>query len=178
MGMHDSSNSCSNRSRCLSKKREERERAGPEQVSEEPLQSVRRVQLSGTAAAISVGHFLELCFGARRLAMGRASLMQQHLRYVGCGPCVACFLCEKTALNDVLVPLKELTYSVPAQQAWLKGEVEELIQVSSSCSSSTLYSSCPPPPPSLFSSSTLSRFWPPPVLFPPSGPLSLPFLRL
>ena len=99
------------------------------QAGPEPLRSVRRIPLSPDAAGIALGHFLELTFGARHLYAGFRHLERGHARYLACGSVVACFSWEPIAPASVDVPPPEIVYSIPAQQAWLRGEVEELVEV-------------------------------------------------
>ena len=51
--------------------------------------------LSRDAAAMSLGHFLEVSFGARHLSVGSRPLHAGYARYFGQGNNVACFLWER-----------------------------------------------------------------------------------
>ncbi len=65
------------------------------QASLELLGAARRVPLSRDAAAMSLGHFLEVSFGARHLSVGSRPLHAGYARYFGQGNNVACFLWER-----------------------------------------------------------------------------------
>lgn len=65
------------------------------QASLELLGAARRVPLSRDAAAMSLGHFLEVSFGARHLSVGSRPLHAGYARYFGQGNSVACFLWER-----------------------------------------------------------------------------------
>ncbi len=73
----------------------------PGQAPLELLGAARRVPLSSDAAAMSLGHFLEVSFGARHLAVGPRSLHAGYARYFGCGNAVACFLWERVGPAQV-----------------------------------------------------------------------------
>jgi hypothetical protein len=62
------------------------------------------VPLSRDAAAMSLGHFLEVSFGARHLSVGSRPLHAGYARYFGQGNSVACFLWER--VGPVQVRLK------------------------------------------------------------------------
>jgi hypothetical protein len=96
----------------------------------ELLGAARRVPLSHDAAAMSLGHFLEVSFGARHLSVGPRPLHAGYARYFGCGSAVACFLWDRVGPAQVDMPPQLMHYYVPAQQGWIKDEVEELINVS------------------------------------------------
>lgn len=102
------------------------------------LGAARRVPLSQDAAAMSLGHFLEVSFGARHLSIGPRPLHAGYARYFGRGSAVACFLWERVGPAQVDMPPQLMHYYVPAQQGWIKDEVEELINVSLPCPSSPL----------------------------------------
>lgn len=95
------------------------------------LDAARRVPLSRDAAAMSLGHFLEVSFGARHLSVGPRPLHAGYARYFGRGAAVACFLWERVGPAQVDMPPQHMHYYVPAQQGWIKDEVEELIEASS-----------------------------------------------
>ena len=65
------------------------------QASLELVGAARRVPLSRDAAAMSLGHFLEVSFGARHLSVGSRPLHAGYARYFGQGNNVACFLWER-----------------------------------------------------------------------------------
>ncbi|BDA49325.1 probable 1-phosphatidylinositol-3-phosphate 5-kinase FAB1C [Coccomyxa sp. Obi] len=100
----------------------------PRQASLELLDAARRVPLSRDAAAMSLGHFLEVSFGARHLSVGPRPLHAGYARYFGRGAAVACFLWERVGPTQVDMPPQHMHYYVPAQQGWIKDEVEELIE--------------------------------------------------
>lgn len=102
----------------------------PKQASLELLDAARRVPLSCDAAAMSLGHFLEVSFGARHLSVGPRPLHAGYARYFGRGSAVACFLWERVGPAHVDMPPQHMHYYVPAQQGWIKDEVEELIEAS------------------------------------------------
>ena len=72
------------------------------QASSELLGAARRVPLSRDAAAMSLGHFLEVSFGAHHLSVGSRPLHAGYARYFGRGNAVACFLWER--VGPVQVP--------------------------------------------------------------------------
>ncbi len=102
----------------------------PKQASLELLDAARRVPLSRDAAAMSLGHFLEVSFGARHLSVGPRELHAGYARYFGRGSAVACFLWERVGPAHIDMPPQHMHYYVPAQQGWIKDEVEELIEAS------------------------------------------------
>ena len=55
------------------------------QVDAEEMQAVRRVALSPEALCLSLGHFLELSFGAAHLRVHGRSLHSGFVRYFGTG---------------------------------------------------------------------------------------------
>ncbi len=79
------------------------------QASVELLGAARRVPLSRDAAAMSLGHFLEVSFGARHLSVGSRPLHAGYARYFGQGNNVACFLWERVGPVQVSLDCASVT---------------------------------------------------------------------
>ncbi|DBA97431.1 hypothetical protein WJX77_010396 [Trebouxia sp. C0004] len=102
--------------------------ARPLQVEAAQMQEVRRVLLSPDALCLSLGHFLELSFGAPRLRIQGRSLHGSFVRYFGTGNTILCFHHEEICPNTVLVPARCLRVQRDVQHSWLHQELEEFAQ--------------------------------------------------
>ncbi|KAL3149135.1 hypothetical protein ABBQ32_001972 [Trebouxia sp. C0010 RCD-2024] len=102
--------------------------ARPSKVDAEEMQAVRRVLLSPEALCLSLGHFLELSFGAPHLRVHGRSLHGGFVRYFGTGTSILCFQYEAISPNTVMVPSRRLRLQRDVQHSWLHREVDELAQ--------------------------------------------------
>ncbi|KAA6428100.1 MAG: hypothetical protein FRX49_02761, partial [Trebouxia sp. A1-2] len=102
--------------------------ARPLQVNAAQLQAVRRVLLSPDALCLSLGHFLELSFGAPHLRIQGRSLHSSFVRYFGTGSTILCFHHEDICPNTVLVPARCLRVQRDVQHSWLHQELEDFAQ--------------------------------------------------
>ncbi|DBB09234.1 TPA: hypothetical protein ACH3X3_007818 [Trebouxia sp. C0006] len=102
--------------------------ARPLQVDAAHMQAVRRVLLSPDALCLSLGHFLELSFGAPHLRIQGRSLHGSFVRYFGTGSTILCFHHEEICPNTVLVPARCLRVQRDVQHSWLHQELEDFAQ--------------------------------------------------
>ncbi|KAK9819645.1 hypothetical protein WJX72_000689 [[Myrmecia] bisecta] len=117
--------------------------ARPFQEDQGPAPTARRIALSPEASCLSIGHFLELSFGAHHLAVEGRAVHAGFVRYFGLGSTVACFHHERVHPNSVHLPDAQIAHSVAAQQQWLQQEVEELSQEAYAAFSAIEHASAP-----------------------------------
>jgi len=89
---------------------------------------LKRAKWWSICQRILVGDFYSLELLMRIQVHGR-KLHRDFARYLGSGSSVACFHYDHIAPNTVLMPSQQISYDARAQQQWLVGEIEQLIEV-------------------------------------------------
>lgn len=105
--------------------------ARPKGLGNEPLTSVRRIQLSTDGMCMSFGEFLDVSCNSRFLQVFDRQLHLEFVRYFGYGRTVACVYQDRFQPYEVLIPPHELHYSTESQLMWVYDGANELLQVGS-----------------------------------------------